>query len=177
MKLLRINLLQYILPILVCLNYFSHIENVYAEEKNTSTFKKSLAGKNTKDPVFIQSDTLGLNSKERIFTYKGNVKIKRGDVDITTDIMVGKYAENQELETIVCQGNVVVTRPPETRATSNRAYYNIKSGKIELTENPELAKGSNVLVADKIIMYVDEDKSEAEGNVRVKVVKAEGEDK
>lgn len=146
----------------------------FSEEKNGSGMRASFAGKNSKDPVYIQSDNLSLNSKDRVFTYRGNVKVKQGEVVITSDIMVGKYAESQELETIVCQGNVVVTRPPDTRATSNRAYYNVASSKIELTENPELARGSNVLVADKIIMFVEEDKSEAEGNVRVKVVKAEG---
>ena len=163
----------YIVNVLLTLLTFS--PNVYCQDKSGSSLKGAFSNQNSKDPVFIQSDNLSLNSKDRIFIYSGNVKVKRADVEITTDKMVGKYAENQELETIVCQGNVVVTRPPETRATSNRAFYNLKSGKIELTENPELARGSNVLVADKIIMYVDEDKSEAEGNVRVKVIKTEGE--
>lgn len=165
------SLLIKLMAIVVCLTLF--VGECLSQDKTGSAMKSAFAGENSKDPVFIQSDSLSLNSKERIFTYKGNVKVKRGEVEITTDIMVGRYAENQELETIVCQGNVVVTRPPETRATSNRAFYNLKSGKIELTENPELARGSNVLVADKIIMYVDEDKSEAEGNVRVKVIKTD----
>ncbi len=167
------NIFNIILKALLFSQLLLAIDPVFSQDKAGSAMKNAFSGQSSEGPVFIQSDTLSLNSKERIFTYKGNVKIKRADVEITTDIMVGKYAENQELETIVCQGNVVVTRPPETRATSNRAFYNLKSGKIELTENPELARGSNVLVADKIIMYVDEDKSEAEGNVRVKVIKTD----
>ncbi len=173
-KSLTINLL---LICNLCSLFLIQIEEAAAETKAESKNKKSselnntIASGDSKDPVFIKSDTLNLNSKDRLFTYKGNVKVVRGEVEITTDLMIGQYSEKQELETVVCQGNVVVTRGAEMRATSNRAYYNIKSGKIELTQEPELTRGINVLAADKIIVYANEDKSEAEGNVRVKVVK------
>lgn len=124
-------------------------------------------------PVFIKSDSLMLDSKDRLFTYKGNVRVVRDDLEITTDIMIGRYGENQELESILCQNNVVITRGEVMRATSNRAFYNIKNAKIELTDEPELTRDGNLLAADKITIFVDEDRSEAEGNVRVKVIKAE----
>jgi lipopolysaccharide transport protein LptA len=151
------------------------IPSAYAENSSDSSggLKQAFSSGNSKAPVFIKSDTLTLDSKDRIFTYKGNVKVVRDEMEITTDLMVGRYAENQELETILCQGNVVVTKGEEMQATSNRALYNVKAGKIELTDEPELARDGNVLAADKIVIYVDEDRSEAEGNVRVKVVKSE----
>jgi lipopolysaccharide export system protein LptA len=149
--------------------------SVFSQEEKGKGIKQALAGGGggSKDPVFIQSDTLNLDSKGRIFTYRGNVHVLRGDLEITSDVLVGKYSENQELENILCRGNVVVTRGEGMRATSNRAFYNVQSSKIELTEEPELNRGGNVLAADKIIVFVNEDRSEAEGNVRVKVLKAE----
>lgn len=146
---------------------------VYAQDKKGDLKSSLKSDANSKEPVLIKSDTLNLDSKERVFTYRGNVHVVKGDIEITSDILVGRYSETQDLENILCRGNVVVTRGPEMRATSNRAFYNVKSGKIELTEEPELNRGGNVLAADKIIVFVEEDRSEAEGNVRVKVLKSE----
>jgi lipopolysaccharide transport protein LptA len=142
-------------------------------EQEETGFKKALSGGNSDSPLFIKSDTLTLDSKDRIFTYKGNVRIVRDDMDITTDVMIGRYAESQELESILCVGNVVITRGDEMRATSNRAFYNVAGAKIDLTDEPELARDGNILSADKIVIFVDEDRSEAEGNVRVKVIKSD----
>ena len=157
---------------------FLFVESVFAEVKQDnkkSGLKSSLGSSGNNEPVLIKSDTLNLDSKERVFTYRGNVHVTKGDLIITSDILVGRYAEDQQLENILCKGNVVVTRGSEMRATSNRAFYNVKSAKIELTEEPELNRNGNVLAADKIIVFVDEDRSEAEGNVRVKVIKSENE--
>lgn len=124
-------------------------------------------------PLYVKSDTLQLNAKKRVFTYEGNVEIVRGDLRITCDSMVGTYGEDSQLRTVLCSGNVVITQGEDMRASSNRAMYTVKTAIIDLTEAPELARGGNVLSADKITIFVDEDRSEADGNVRVKVIKAE----
>jgi lipopolysaccharide transport protein LptA len=102
------------------------------------------------------------------------VEILRADVKITADAVIGRYDANNRLQTIVCEDNVVVTRGEDLRASSDRAVYHVPTATIVLTEGPELARGGNVLSADKITVFVNEDKSEAEGNVRVKVIQ-EGE--
>lgn len=157
---------------LLSFSYIRAEENV--ENKNSdSDIKQQFSSSDDNAPIFIKSDNLSLDTKERVFTYKDNVKIVRDDMEITTDVMIGRYAENQELETILCIGNVVITRGEEMRASSNRAFYNVRTAKIELTDEPELARDGNVLAADKIIIFVNEDRSEAEGNVRVKVIKSD----
>ena len=125
-------------------------------------------------PLFIKSNSLSLDSQKRIFTYKGNVEMVRDDLTITADTVIGRYDESNQIQTVLCQDNVVVTRGPEMRATSNRAVYRVSVGTIELTEDPELARSGNVLSADKITVFVNEDRSEAEGNVRAKVLKSDG---
>jgi len=153
---------------------FCMLSEVAADQKKEG-LKSSLSGKSANnEPVLIKSETLNLDSKTGIFTYRGNVHVVKGDLDITTDVLVGKYSDQQELENILCRGNVVVTRAPDMRATSNRAFYNVKSAKIELTEEPELNRGGNIFAADKRIVFVNAARSEAEGNVRVKVLKTEG---
>lgn len=126
-------------------------------------------------PLYVKSDNLRLDAKKRIFTYEGNVEITRGDLRITCDTMIGTYDENSQLQTVLCRDNVVITQGSDMRAIANRAKYTVRTAIIELTEAPELAREGNVLSADKITIYVDEDRSEAEGSVRVKVIKAEDE--
>jgi lipopolysaccharide transport protein LptA len=172
--------LVYILMLLcagVCNPVHISADTVSSADKETaeeSGFRKSFAsGSDSQAPLFIKSDTLTLDSKDRIFTYKGNVRVLRDALEITTDVMIGRYAENQDLESILCVGNVVITKGEDMRATSNRAFYNVVTSRIELTDEPELARDGNILAADKIIIFVDEDRSEAEGNVRVKVIKSD----
>ena len=144
------------------------------EGKSGSDFKQMLTNKDDdKSPLYVKSDSLALNAKSRVFTYSGNVEVQKGDLRITCDNMIGTYDTDNRLDNVLCKDNVVITRGTELQANANRANYSIKKAIIELTEGPELARDGNVLSADKIMIYVDEDRSEAEGNVRVKVIKAE----
>lgn len=148
-----------------------------SEEKDSKPTGIKGLFENSKDdkgaPLYVKSDSLRLNAKKRVFTYDGNVEIVRGDLRITCDSMIGTYDEDNQLKTVLCRGNVVITQGEDMRASSNRAMYTVKAAIIELTEGPELARGGNALSADKITMFVDEDRSEAEGNVRVKVIKTD----
>ncbi len=145
-----------------------------AEEKKSTSLQGVLsAGSDEQAPVYIKSDSLSLDSTSRVFTYKGNVEIRKGDLTLTSDTVAGKYDEKNELQIVVCQGNVVVTRGETLRSIANKAVYRVPEATIVLTENPELMRQGNVLAADKITVFVDEDRSEAEGNVRVKVVNTE----
>ena len=128
--------------------------------------------KGAKDaPVYVTSDSLELDAKSRVFNYRGNVEVTQAEMKMTCDVMRGEYDKANELKTIVCNDNVVITNGPDTRATSSRATFFVPQSRIELTEAPELVKNGSVLAADKILIFVREDRSEAQGNVRVKVLK------
>lgn len=144
-----------------------------AQTKNS--LKSSVAGDN-KVPIFINSDKLSANSEKRIFSYDGNVELRRGDVFVTSDRLLGFYDSKNEIETIIFERNVVITRGADLRASSERAEYDVKSEIIEMTENPEIAQTGNVLSADKVLIFVLENRSEAVGNVRVKLIR-DGSDK
>ena len=65
---------------------------------------------------------------------------------------------------------MIITKA-EIKATSQLATYDAVAGIITLTENPQLQQGESVLIADRIKVYVRENRSQAEGNVRVTFVK------
>ena len=123
-----------------------------------------------KGPLYIKSASLTLEAKQRMFVYKGNVEITQGDMLITADTVTGYYDEQNQMDKVIAQGNVVITRGEELRASSNRAIYLVKEATIELTEGPDLSHHGSDLTADRVMIYVDEDRSEAFGEVRVKVV-------
>lgn len=149
--------------------------SAYAADSNKG-LKDALGKTDTKAPLFINSDSLSLNAEKRTFTYSGNVTLKQGDVEITADKVIGKYNEANVIHTVVCEDNIVFTKGEGMRANANRAVYKVAESTIVLSEAPELARAGNILSADKITIYVDEDRSEAEGNVRVKVIQGEGDE-
>lgn len=121
-------------------------------------------------PTNITSDTLTLNAKTRIFTYKGNVVVTQGDMTLTSKIVEGNYNDQNQIQKIVARGDVVITKQ-DIKATSQLATYDAVSSIVTLTDNPQLQQGESVLIADRIKVYLNEDRSQAEGNVRVTFVK------
>jgi lipopolysaccharide export system protein LptA len=121
-------------------------------------------------PTNITSDTLSLNAKQRVFTYKGNVVVTQGNMTLTSKVVEGNYNESNQIQKIIAKGDVVITKQ-EIKATSQIATYDAVSAIVTLTDNPQLQQGESVLIADRIKVYLNEDRSQAEGNVRVTFVK------
>jgi len=170
-------MLKVILPVLLLLPASSALAAPPAatSAKKGTGIESALKGApgQNETPVFIRSDNFQLDSKNRLFIYRDNVEVVKGDLTITADVMNGKYDTNNVLQEITCENNVVITRGDRLKATSNHAFYDLKKDRITLTEGPELNDRGNVLTADKVIILVKEDRSEAEGHVRVKVIKSD----
>lgn len=151
---------------------------VQAEEvkpaEDSSLGMPSLGGANLKDePTFIDADSLTLNSKERTFVYTGNVVVKNGEMTLTSETLDGTYSEQNEIQTLTANKNVVITKGEKLKAYSNKAFYEAKTEIVTLSENPQIDQDGSLLTADIIKLYLAEDRSVAEGQVRMKVVKAQ----
>lgn len=140
---------------------------------NTKGF---LGDTDTKDlgklPTHITSDTLSLNAKTRVFTYQGNVKVTQGEMTLTSKTIDGSYNEQNQIQKIIARGDVVITKQ-DIKATSQLASYDAIAAVITLTDNPQLQQGESILIADKIKVFLNENRSQAEGNVRVTFVKSQ----
>jgi lipopolysaccharide transport protein LptA len=126
-----------------------------------------------KEPTYVKSDTLTLKGAERVFAYEGNVEVRQGDMTLTASVVEGSYNERNEIEMLTAHTNVVIVKGPEIRASGEKAIFDNKSQVVTLTENPELQQEGSVLTADVIRVFLAENRSAAEGNVRVKLVKKE----
>jgi lipopolysaccharide export system protein LptA len=147
------------------------------ETSSLGAFKtSSLLGDSAKNeefgklPTNIKSDSLTLNAKTRVFIYKGNVVVTQGDMTLTSKVIEGNYNDQNQIQKIVAKGDVVITKQ-DINATSQLAVYDAVSSVVTLTDNPQLKQGESVLIADRIKVYLNEDRSQAEGNVRVTFVK------
>ncbi|NMC63943.1 MAG: hypothetical protein GYA55_12340 [SAR324 cluster bacterium] len=126
------------------------------------------------DPTFINSQSLTLKQQERLFEYAGAVEVRRGDMLMRSDFLDGKYNEDNQIEEITARNNVIITKGDSLKATCQKAIYNAKTKTVSLMENPELEQNGSVLAADVIKVFLDENRSVAEGQVRVKVQNAKG---
>lgn len=146
------------------------------EAKNDEPKKASIASplgnfQKTDDPTYIESASLTLRSQDRTFIYTGGVKVTRGDLTLTAQELEGNYTEQNEIKVLTAKKNVVIIKGDSIRATGEKAVYDAATAIVTLTENPQVTQGESQLLADLIKIYVNEDRSEAEGNVRMKVVK------
>lgn len=133
--------------------------------------KELFGGKSSDEPININSNSLTLKSDQRIFLYTGNVKVVQADMTLTSDELQGKYDENNQIQELVARKNVLIVKGDKIRASSQKAVYTASNEVVTLTENPRLEQEGSTLMADVIKVLLRDNKSVAEGNVQVTVVK------
>lgn len=118
-------------------------------------------------PTNITSNSLSVESEKHIFKYVGNVHVTQGDMNLTAELLEGHYDDNNQIQQLVATKNVVIIKGEKIKATSQKGVYTAKDSLLTLTENPALEQNGSTLAADVIKIFLDEDRSEAEGQVRV----------
>ncbi len=126
-------------------------------------------------PTYIRSSEMTLFAETRKVEYRGKVEVLHEDMRMTCDRIEAFYTPENEIDKIYAFDNVFITRETGTQARSEEALYEKKTETITLTVNPEVLENGSVVTADKIRIFLLEDRSEAEGEVRVKLVQAKPE--
>ena len=127
-----------------------------------------------KQPTFVKADSLTLKATERYFLYSGNVEVKHGDMTMTSATLDGTYDQNNKILRMDARTNVVVIKGENIRVTGNHAHYEAATDSVTIDESPELTQNESVLTADTITIHLKENRSEASGQVRVKMVNKDG---
>jgi lipopolysaccharide export system protein LptA len=134
-------------------------------------------------PIHIESNRMTSTEKSNSVVFTGDVDAKQGDVRIRSDEMTvfytaaespGKQKDKkkptpqtekkatQQVEKLICTGNVEVTRG-EWLGTAKKMLYLSKERQVILTDNAKAWQGQNMVSGDKIIYYLDEGRSEVIG--------------
>ncbi len=161
-----------------------------AQEKSVKGGEKSFnAGKGfgftaSRAPIDITSDTVEADGKKNTATFKGNVVAKQEDVTLYANTLLIIYdPDTKKLKEIMATGNVKVVQM-DRRATGQKMTFDQDKNKIVLDGNAVVREGTNVIRGERIIFYVDEERSVVEpakgDRVRTSITppaKEEGEEK
>ena len=114
-------------------------------------------------PIDIESDTAEMDQKKSIGIFKGNVVAKQEDITLYCNALTVHYdQETKRIREIVASGNVKIVQF-ERRATSQKATFYQDENKIVLEGDAVVREGDNVIRGERVVHYLDEEKSVVEG--------------
>jgi len=146
----------------------------------------------SKEPIVVTSDRLEYDYRGNVVVYKGAVQATQGKLKITSDTLTVTFAEDKDkekkngqapaegglalgagsaqLKEIVAAGKVRIE--DGTRwATGGRAVFDQTNRTLVLSETPAIHDGANEVAGDRVVVYLDENRSVVEGGrKRVKAV-------
>lgn len=130
-------------------------------------------------PVKITSAQLEADDQTGVFIFKGDVQAQQGDVFIYAQTMTVSYikGETRQIDTVVAEGDVRIVQLNRV-ATGGKAIFYHQEGRIVLSEKPRVVQGDNTVEGERIIVYLNDNRSIVEGSTkrRVKAVFIPGEE-
>lgn len=137
-------------------------------------------------PITVSAAMLEYDYKQNVVVYRGNVQAAQGDVHLRSDELTIRLARAEgsngddpptaslggrvQLREIVAAGHVRIDQG-ERWATGGRAVFDQDRRILVLSEDPVLHDGPNQIAGDRVVVYLDEDRSVVEGGEkRVKAV-------
>jgi lipopolysaccharide export system protein LptA len=152
----------------------------------------------SKEPITVVSDSLEYDYKRNVVVYRGNVEVTQGTLKLVSDTLtitlqnqnakptesapdppaatgtpatLGKAASDTgRVQEIVASGNVRIDQGTRW-AVGGRAVFDQAQRTLVLTENPVLHDGPSEVAGDRVVVFLDEDRSVVEGGQkRVKAV-------
>ena len=151
---------------LICLVFFCFYNTkIYAKDKVI--------------PTRITSEKMEVDNKKNVIIFTGKVIVTKGRVEIRADRLV-LHPDNKDIKTdnsleksnllgtgkmekIIATGNVLLNQDRKKFATGDKLNFNDKSRIAILTGNAKAWEGKNQVIGDKIIMYLNEDKTIVHG--------------
>lgn len=125
-----------------------------------------LAAEGSKQPINITSDSMEAETKANKVTFKGNVVARQKDMTITSSELTATYTDDgKELREVLATGNVRITQQDKIAVADSALFLNTER-KIVLTGNPKVWQGKDLVSGEKIIYYLDEDRTIVEGGTR-----------
>jgi len=134
-----------------------------------------------KEPVTVTSDKLEFDYKKNVVVYSGTVNAEQGDLKIKSDELritlkpSAKRAEGDQptaatavdeesarVQEIVASGNVRIDQGGQW-AVGGKAIFDQQARTFVLTDNPVLHQGPNQVTGERVVVYLDENRSVVEG--------------
>jgi lipopolysaccharide export system protein LptA len=125
------------------------------------------------EPIHVKSDELEFDYQANRVVYRGTVNVVQGDVAIDCKELVVNLAradgkDDLQLQEVVAIGDVVITQGLR-KATGGRAIFDQVKRQVTLLENPVLRDGPNEVAGERIVVYLDENRSVVESSPKKRV--------
>ena len=162
-----------------------------ARPTDQGDFFQSLSLGSHKEPVHINADALELDYRGNTLTYSGNVQVTQGDVTLTSDRLAITYdrdaarrgetparaavmpagTDADKIKEVVAEGHVRIHKG-DRLAEGQRAVFDQAKQTIVLSDGAVLHEGPNQVAGDRIVVYLQEERSvvESGSNSRVSAV-------
>lgn len=106
--------------------------------------------------LVITGDNLDIDSKNKIATYTGNVKVVQGDTTMFSDTLkIFLDATGRQLEKAIATGNVRIVSASGMATGEEGTFYNTEQ-KIELTKHAKVWQENNTITANRIVAFLQE---------------------
>lgn len=151
-------------------------------------FHGEILAKDNDSPTRITSEKMEVDNKKNIIIFTGKVFVTKGRIEIRADKLIlhpdNKKTESKnndaaktnllgtgKMQKIIATGNVFMNQDRKKFATGDKLNFDDKNRIAILTGNAKAWEGKNQVIGDKIIMYLNEDKTIVHGakNKRVHV--------
>jgi lipopolysaccharide export system protein LptA len=123
-------------------------------------------------PLHISADQLEFDYRTSVLTYRGGVTVKQADLTLNSNVLrvtLDPKATDQ-LREVVAEGEVQIAKG-ERRASGGRAVFDQASRTIVLSDRATLRDGPNEVAGERVVVYLDEERSVIEGGTeRVRAV-------
>jgi lipopolysaccharide export system protein LptA len=136
----------------------------------------SLPGTRSSGPIHIDAKQLEFDSRTDVATFRGDVVTTQDDVVMHSAVLRVVFVPSEgigdleQLQTVVAEGDVRITQGNRV-ARGERAEFDDAARTLVLSGKAVLVEGSNEIRGERVIVYLDEERSVVEGtNSRVKAV-------
>ena len=117
----------------------------------------------SKAPIDISANRLDIDQKKGQAIFKGAVVARQEKMTLQADTVTILFSEKEnEVKEIIASGSVTIDLGKK-RATCKTAHFYTADNKVILTGKPLLKEGKNVIEGEKIIFFLNEERSIVEG--------------
>lgn len=137
----------------------------------------ALPGSQSGQPIRIDADTLEFDTRNDVAVFRGGVVARQDNVVMRSTVLRVTFAPSDDtgeraegLQSVVAEGEVEVQQG-ERVARGERAEFNDAERTVVLSGGAVLQDGPSEVRGDRVIVYLDEERSVVEGtNTRVKAI-------
>jgi lipopolysaccharide export system protein LptA len=128
------------------------------------------------EPIRIDADRLEFDYRKNVVVFRGDVVTTQGEVVMRSAALTATFAPGNRgvgagrLAGVVAEGDVRITQGVRV-AEGRRAEFNQANRTLVLTGDAVLHEGPNQVTGERVVVYLDEDRSVVEGTQkRVKAI-------